>query len=87
MDVIRRGAAAAAENARSDFGRFFGEKREIFRRRSRVDRAIADAFGESGVGHGGQGNRGVGGETLQNRQKKLRTDGAIRADGLNIFLF
>src|SRR3984957_19472289 len=87
VNVIRRSSAATAENARADFGRFLGEERKIFRRGSRVDRAVTNAFWESGVGHGGQRKGGMRGQMLQYRQEKLRTDGAICADGLNIFSF
>ena len=52
----------------------------------RIDDAIADAFGKSRVGHGGKRQLGTGGELAQHWQQKLWTDGAVRADGLNIFV-
>ena len=86
-NVFRRGSAAAADQARAQLGSFLREEREIFGRRTRIDGAVADAFGEACVGHGGQRQRSGSREIAQDGKQKLRADGAIRSDGLNIFVF
>ena len=85
MNVFGRRAAAAADDARAHGGCFSRKKREIFGRRSRIDDAIADALGKSGVGHSRNGTPGRG-QTFENRQQRLRAERAIRADHLNILL-
>src|SRR6202521_5544481 len=86
-DVRRRGATAAAEKAHAERRRLAREKREIFRRGFRIDDAIALAFGEAGVGHAAYTEIVHSGKLLQNRQQRLRTKRAIRADHLNILVF
>src|ERR1700731_1093183 len=86
-DVRRRCATAAAEKAHAERRRFAREEGEIFRRGFRIDDAVALAFGEAGVGHAADTKIVHGGKLLQNRQKRLRTQRAIRADHLNVLVF
>ena len=58
-NVIGRGAAASADDARAKLGGLLGKKREIFGRRSRIDDAVADSLREAGVGHGRKRKRGA----------------------------
>ena len=87
VDVFRSSSAAAADQARAQFGSFLGEEREIFGRGAWVHDAVADAFGKTCVGHDAERQGGAGREFAQHGKQKLRADGAVRADGLNIFIF
>ena len=81
-----RRAAAAAQNARAHGGGFAREKRKIFRRRTRIDDAVAYALGKAGIGHAADADVRDSGQFLQNRQQGLRAERAVRADDLHIFM-
>src|SRR6266705_3552837 len=85
--MSRGGAAAAAQNAHAQRGRFAREERKIFRGRFRIDDAVAFTLGEARVGHAADTKVVDGGKLLQNRQQRLRAKRAIRADHLNILVF
>src|SRR6202021_1988147 len=80
-------AAAATDQARAQFRSFLGEEREIFGRGAWVYDAVTDGLGKTRVGHDAERQGGAGGEFAQHGKQKLRADGAVRADGLNIFIF
>src|SRR6266705_1125656 len=84
--MSRGGAAAAAQNAHAQRGRFAREERKIFRGRFRIDDAVAFTLGEARVGHGADTKIVDGGKLLQNRQQRLRAQCEIRADHLNILV-
>ncbi len=86
-NVRGRGAAAAAENANTERGRFASELRKIFRRGFRVNDAVAFALGESRVGHAADANVIDAGKLAKNRKQRLRTQRAVRADDLHVFRF
>lgn len=89
-DVFRRAAAAASKDTHAERSSVAGKIREIIRRRFRINDAVANAFGESGIGHGAQRQFGIAGgisKLAENWQEKLRADGAIRANDLNVFRF
>jgi hypothetical protein len=79
-------AAAAAEDADAGFGSFAGEERKIFWRRFGIDDAVAFAFGETGVGHPADPQIVDGSELLKNWEKRLRAEGAVGADDLNVLI-
>src|SRR5882724_5486114 len=83
----RRGSAAAAKNAHAERGRFAREEREVFRRGFWINDAVAFALRESCVGHAANAKIIHGGQLLQNRQKRLRAERAVRADDLDILVF
>ena len=83
-NVRRGGAAAAAENAHAERGRFAREERKIFGRRFRVNDAVAFAFRKAGVGHSADAQILDPGEFFENRKQRLRPEGAVRADHLDI---
>ena len=58
-DVFRRCAAASAENPYAERCGILREVREIFRRRSRIDGAIAHAPRKADIGHRAARNRAV----------------------------
>ena len=55
-DVVRRGAAAAADNLCAGRDGLAGEAGHVFRR-AEIDVAALDGAGHAGIGHGGQGQR------------------------------
>src|SRR5260370_686597 len=82
-----RCSAATAENAHAERGRFAREERKIFRRRFRINDAIALALGKSGIGHGADANVIDRSQLRENWQKRLGAKRAIRADHLDVFVF
>src|ERR1700722_14933779 len=87
VDVFRSSSAAAADESCAQFRSFLGEEREIFGRGARVHDAIADTLWKTCVGHDAERQGGAGSEFARHGKQKLRADGAVRADGLNIFIF
>src|SRR5260370_9844238 len=82
-----RCSAATTENAHAERGRFACEKRKIFRRRFRINDAVALALGKSGIGHGADANVIDCSQLRENWQKRLRSERAIRANHLDVFVF
>ena len=83
-----RRAAAAAENAHAEGGGFAREQRKIFRRRFRINDAVAFALGESGVGHAADAHVVDAGKfAAESASSDLRTERAVRADDLDVFIF
>src|ERR1700722_8575019 len=82
--MFGRGAAAAADDADAERGGFAREQSKIFGRRTRVDRTVTDALGETRIGHGRQRNDGNRGKVAQHGKQQLRADGAVGSDGLNV---
>jgi len=87
LNVRRRRPAAAAQNAHSERRRFAGKAREILRRRFRIHDAVAFSLWEACVGHAARSNVVHRRKLLQNREQRLRTQRAIRANHLHIFVF
>src|SRR5580692_106455 len=86
-DVRGRCAAAAAENAHTERGRFAGKEREIFRRRLGIDDAVAFALRKAGVRHAADAKAVDFGQLAQDFEQWLRAEGAVRADDLHVFCF
>src|SRR5271157_3054177 len=86
-DVRGRGATTPAKNAHAEFGGFPGELRKVFGRRLRIDDAVAFALGKAGVGHAADADIPYVGEFLENGEKRLRAQGAVGANHLDVFIF
>ena len=85
-DVLGRGAAATAQDARAEGRGFAGEEREIFGRRARIDDAVAHALGKSGVGHALTRRSPMLAEAPRIGSSDLWAQRAVRADDLNVFV-
>src|SRR5258708_1990549 len=86
-NVRGRGAKAAAKNAYTSGGSFAREKSEIFRRGFWIDDAVSFALGQTGVGHAADAKIVNRSKLLEDGKKRLRTDGAVCSDDLNVFIF
>src|ERR1700674_3413827 len=86
-NVRRRRAAATAENAYAEGRGFTSEQSEIFRGRFRINNAVTFALGKASVGHAADTEIIDSSELPQDRQKRLRTQSAVRADHLDVFTF
>src|SRR5713101_4094319 len=85
--MLLRCSSATAENAHAERGGFACEERKIFRRRFRINDAIALALGKSGIRHGADANVIDCSQLRENGQKRLRSERAIRANHLDVFVF
>src|ERR1700723_3612970 len=83
--MFRGGAATSAEETNTELSCFLCEEGEIFRRGFRIDDPVADALGETGIGHGREGHADAV-EFAYHREQVLRANRAVGADSLNIFL-
>src|SRR5579883_3567564 len=81
-----RCAAAAAENADAERGGFAGEEREVFGGRARIDDAVAFALRETGIRHAADAQVVDIRELLKDRKERLRSQCAICADDLDVFV-
>ena len=78
--VLRRGAAAAADDADSVLDGEAPQPGGEFGRRQRVDGPAADVLREAGIGQAGDGQRRVLAQVAHVLRHAVRADGAVEAD-------